>query len=279
MNYTIDHAIVSSFKEYLDHKIAEKLSACKNVTVPLFLDSTDDRMAGYKKVGAGPQQWLYDSSVSGATIASPSGFATSGWQTAKTDFRNSRFIVPLSTSGTAPPSGTFAVKHFNSYVSTKDDEELFQNTVFDFAPEMNVPASATKADSYYSPCYFLKVSNTRNDGFEMGGVDKTSFNLKVTCFVKTEGELLALASVFRDLKNTNTMVLNDTPLDAYNDLKSRPWNFHNEMTNAEISGKPVIFVEEAYFGPLKIDNAISKFKNTYIGLGNFTIFVTRLSRQ
>lgn len=278
MNYPIDLSILSSFKEYLDHKVVEKLDAWQNVTISLF-PVDDDRLVNYKKVGGGPHQWLYDSSIVGATIADPSQFATSGWQAAKTDFKNSQFLCPSSVTEPLPEAATLAVKHFNSYLSSNDDSDLLQNTQFDFPPEMMVKNSASEANQYYAPCFFVKYSNTRNDGFELGGAEKTSFNIKVTCFAKTEAELLALGSVFRDLKNTNTMILSFTPLDEFNDLKVRPWNFHEELLSAQNSGNSVITVEESSFNPLKSDNINSKLKNTYVGLGNFGISVIRYPRQ
>lgn len=279
MNYPIDLSILSSFKEYLDHKVVEKLGAWKNSSLSFFVDSTDDRMVNYKKIGAGPRQWLYDSSISGATIADPTQFTPTGWQAAKTDFKNARFVAPSGVAGAVPTSGTVAVKHFNSYLTTRDDEELFENTNFGFPPEMASKTAASKADSYHSPCYFVKMTNTRNEGLAFGGLDKTIYNVRVTCFAKTEAELISLASVFRDIKNTNTMVLNETPLNEFNDLKSRPWNFHTEITEAQASGNLVITVNDSNFNPLKSDNINSKLSNVFVGLGNFDIYVARYPRQ
>lgn len=279
MNNTFDHKLISSFKEYLDHKIVEKLGAWKNSVVSLYLDASDDRMVNYKKVAAGPQQWLYDSSISGAIIADPTQFTNTGWKVAKTDFKNARFLVPINTTGAVPASGSVAVKHFNSYVSSKDDEELFENTIFDYPPEMFAKTTSSQADSYHSPCYFVKFTRTMNKGFAMGGLDQTIFNMKVTCFCKTEGELLGIGSVFRDLNKTSTYILNNTPLNEFDDLKNRPWSFHTEILAAQASGNPMIFIDESIFNPIKSDNINSKFKNVYIGLGNINISVIRYSRQ
>jgi len=279
MNPTIDQTIISSFKEYLDHKIVSKLGAWKNVSAPLFLDPNDDRMTGYKKVNSGSRQFLYDSSVSGAVIADPSQFASSGWREAKTDFKNSRFLVTQSETATAPSSGTFAVKHFNSYVSSMDDVDLFENTNFGLGPEMLSQIAAVGADSYYAPCYFIKSSTTENKPLELGGLENTIFNLKIVCFVKSEGELISLASIIRDLRSSTLPILLDTPLDYFNDIKSRPWSYHTEVQKSITAGSPTIYVNEANFTPLKMDGSMVKMKNTYIGLGNITISTPRYPRQ
>jgi hypothetical protein len=275
MNYPEDLLILSSFKEYLDHTVIEKLGAWKNSTVPLFLDSTDDRRAGYKKISSGPNQWVYDSSISGAVVADPAQFSGVSWQAAKTDFKNSRFLVPSSVNETLPTTATLAVKHFNSYLSIKSDEDLFTNTKFNFEPEMLSQSSGTRADSYHGPCYFVKFSDTRNEGLAFGGLDKTIYTIKIISFVENEAELLSLASVFRDLKNKNTMVLNSTPLDEFNNIKSRPWSFHNEILAAQASGNPVISIEDSTFNPLKI----TKLSNIHMGLGIFSISVARYPRR
>lgn len=280
MTPTFDQILISSVKEYVDHRIASKLGAWKNATVPLFVDTKDTRRASFAKIGSGPRQWLYDSAISGANIADPSQFSNPAWQNAITDFKNSRFLLASgSATGVTPTGANVALKHFNSYVSSRDDEDLFQNTEWNFPPEVTSQTYATIADSYYAPCYFIKVSHTKNEGFAMGGLDKTLFNLKITCFAKTEGELLGIASILRDMQNTSTYILSSTSLNEYNDLKTRPWSFHEKLNEARSAGNSMIYIDETWFNPIKSDNINSKMKNIYIGLANMAVFVTRYSRQ
>jgi hypothetical protein len=103
--------------------------------------------------------------------------------------------------------------------------------------------------------------------------------MKVTCFCKTETELLSLGSVFRDLKNTTMVLLSSTPLNEFNDLKARPWNFTTAVGASVSAGNPTIHIDSATFNPIKSDNINSKLKNVYVGLANFTIFVVRSPRQ
>jgi hypothetical protein len=139
--------------------------------------------------------------------------------------------------------------------------------------------AAVKADSYYAPCIFVKLASTHNEGLAVGGLDKTYYDIKVTAFVRTEAELIALGSVIRDLKNTATFVLNDTPLNEFNDLKARPWSFASKMGEMAGLGQPKIIIEDSYFNPLKSDVLTTKFPNVFIGVGTFKVFVARYPRQ
>lgn len=270
---TFDLTLISTLKEYIDFKLISKLNAWKNEDITLTVDTTDNRLVKYRKYQGPSRQWVYDSSVSGANIANPSGFPTSGW---KTDFVNSRFIIPTGQTGVAPSSVNIAIKHFNSYVSSFDDQELFENTIFS-PPEML--DKQPKPDSFHAPCYFVKMFQTNNEGFAFGGLDKTNFNIKITIFCKNERELLVFGSVIRDLKGLSVPLLSSTPLNEFNDLKSRPWNLVNELNSAESAGNSFIHIEDSSFNSLKSDNINSRAKNAFLGLGNLKVFVTRYPRQ
>lgn len=270
-----DHLLISSIKERIDNTIVQKLQAFKNVSLPLVADTTDDRMSGYGIVGGGTRQWVYDSSITGAVIPSTSAMA-GNWQTnGHIDFKNHRVINTATTPGAPPTTLDVSLKHFNVYVSTQSDEELFAN----LASEIDAQTQTVKADSYYAPCIFVKFGRMMNEGFALGGEDKTMVDIKVSVFCKTDFELIAVGGVMRDMARTVTYLLDTTPLDEFNDLKARPWNFITEQNQLKAAGNPQIFIDEVYFNPIKSDALASKFPNIYIGLGNFKTFVVRNPRQ
>lgn len=278
MNLGLDHQYISSFKEQLDHTITKKLQAFKNVTLPLFLDTKDDRMSNYKIAGGGTRQWVYDSSVPGATIASLAG-AGNQWTGGHVDFKNNRILGPSSFTAAFPATLAVAQKHFNVYTTTKSDEDLFANMEFGAPVEVKSQTKAVKADSYYAPCIFVKFGRTFNEGFALGGEDATNIDLKVTVFCRTEAELIAVGGVIRDMARTVIWLLDDTPLNEFNDLKARPWSFEAEQAAAALAGQPRIHIEDVYFNPIKSDALASKFPNVSIGLGSFKTFMVRNPRQ
>lgn len=274
-----DQLYVSSFKERLDHLITNKLQAYTNVSAPLFANTTDDRLSSYKIASSRNKQWVYDSSVSGATIASSSGLS-GGWQNAKVDFRNGRIVAPGNVTTPVPTSINVAEKYFNVYVSSDPDEELVLK--LDFLNKENDSQTQTKAitgDTFYGPCIFVKPGRTKNVGHEIGGKDRTYFDFKVSVFARSEAELLAVGGVIRDMNQTATFLLDSTPLNEFHDLKDRPWSFSDEMGAMRALGQPKIFIEDCYFNPIKSDALNTKLPNIHIGLGTFRTFVVRSPRQ
>lgn len=274
-----DHLYISSIKERIDHLITNKLQAYTNATVPLFEDTTDDRLASYRIAAGGNTQWVYDSSVTGATIASSAGFS-GDWQNAKVDFRNSRIVAPGSAVGSIPATIQAAKKYFNVYVTSTPDEELVMKLDFEGrADDSQIQTAAPGADKYYGPCIFVKPGRTKNEGFALGGQDKTYFDIKVSVFARSEAELLAVGGVLRDMNQTATYLLDETPLNEFNDLKERPWSFRDKMAEMAGLAQPKIYIEDCHFNTIKSDGLNSKLPNMYIGLGAFKTFLVRYPRQ
>jgi len=271
---TFDHYLFSSFKEYLDRKVTEKLAAWRTATIPLFAQN-DNRKKEYKIVGAGPKQWVFDSGIT-SDIVKNNGL-NGDWANAKVDYRNARLIIPKNGIGTAPASIVGSYKLFNSYISTSSDEDLFLNTNWDEAPEIISPNNSSKPYSYHAPCYFIKLGATYNRGLELGGRDKTTYDIKVPVFCKSEGDLYAIAGVFRDLQNTVAYVLDSTPLDEFNDLKEEGWTFYDKMAEMKELGSPKIYIEKVLFTPIQGVAIKQDFPQAAIGIATFTIFVGRMS--
>lgn len=278
MNLGFDHLYISSFKERLDHLITSKLEAWKNVSVPLILDTKDDRLSYYSVANGGNRQWVYDSSIVGANIASTDSLS-GAWEDAHVDFRNARIISETQNLTTAPATLNVAQKYFNVYVSSFSDQDLFAKLAYDQAPELTSQTEPAKNDSYFAPCVFVKTGRTMNEGWALGGEDKTSFDIKVTVFARSEAELIAIGGVIRDMNQTATYLFDYTPLNEFNDLKNRPFNFRTKMQEMAALGQPKIIIEECYFNPIKSDALNSKLPNIFIGLGTFKTFVTRHPRQ
>ena len=274
--HTFDHQLFSSFKEKLDNAILRKLGAFQNVTIDLIEDTKDDRSASYSIAASNGRQWVYDSSIAGATIASSDALG-GDWTGSNVDFTNGRLI---GSSGLVDPAPSINVaqKYFNSYMTTKSDEELFNQVYFDEGNEQIAQTEAVKGDSYYSPSYFVKLAKTNNEGFAFGGEDKTNYMINVSVFVRTEFELLAIAGVFRDMANTSGHVLDSTPLNEFSDLKDGPWSYADEMVAMKAAGAARFHIESVEVNPITSELLGKKLSNISIGLARFKLFSVRTPR-
>lgn len=269
----IDHILISSFKEFLDWKMLKNSAADKKI-LSLLPITNDDRMSSFNILSAGERQFVYDSSLqgfqspiikSGSTVVVPTHI----------DYINSRVLM---TKPNTISNGNIEVfcKRYNSYITTKSDEEIFAKMNPTDSKEV-APQQKIKADSYYHPCFFVKMFSTNNEGFALGGTDKTKFTFKVSFFVNNEYDHLFIQSVMRDLNGTAAYVLNNTPLNEFGDLKN-PWNYETQSQLARANGNLKIHVENVFVNTLKSDNVLSKFPNSYIGVATFETWVIRNPR-
>lgn len=276
MNPTIDHYILSSFREFLDYKVMTKLSAFEPKTLNLYRDSTDDRMSGhYSLYSSGNPQWVYDSSIASvpSSVSHSGGTKNRGDDNMRIDFKNGRIIMDSGSTLTSPTINC-NVKYFNSYVATLPDEQLFINTLFKREPEQKDITSHVKGDSFFGPCYFIKMFTGFNEGFELGGLDKTIYNIRVFILTRSEFELIALGGIMRDLYLCSFGVLDSTPLNEFGDLKTVGWDY---TTSPKTRGRCEI--EDVRFVRIEPTSLASQFASIYPAFCNFKIFTTRFTRS
>ena len=275
MNFDI--LFLSSFKEYLDHVVSEKLGSWTDVEIPVF-ETQDSRLPNYKILSSGDRQWVYDSGITTNIVKSSN--LSGGWEYSKIDYTNSRIILPPGSVTTSDPmTVTGAAKRYNSYLSSSSDQTLLENTGFNRSPEMLSPDTSQKPYNYYAPCYFIKLSSTENDGFEVGSKDKVEYNIKVTYFTNSEFERICLAGVFRDLRNKPSFLIDKTPLDEFNDLKVTGWSYIQKMDEMLSIGQNKFYITDVRCTNLSGEGLLNKFPNSYIGIANFKVFVVKSMRQ
>jgi len=286
MSPIFDYNLFSTFREYLDYKVCKQLNAFREVSsLELVEDTSKTRISGINKsLGSRSNQWVYDHSL-GSTVAKASEFAGTDWENSIIDYKNGRVNLAASTSDANPASIQMSEKIFNSYITTKTDEEIFMKYATD-AERRNLEGETTSGtinpfDSYRSPAYFLKLFRTLNKPLGYGGLDQTFFEINVTTFCESEAQMIGLGSVFRDMQHRSFFLFEDTPLDYYDNLKSgfEDYSFEDYTNQMKANNQPQVFIEEVMFNPIKSDGTNNKLPNINIGIGKFKLFVARYPRQ
>ena len=113
MKPTFSHNVVNSFFLWFDHFLMTKGEAYKTFTTKLY-NYSDPRLGGDKVVYGSPyKQWVYDKSITGATI--PTGFTINGsivptgTSGMKIDFDNGRIIFNSGVSTDLNITGTYSL--------------------------------------------------------------------------------------------------------------------------------------------------------------------------
>lgn len=262
---------LESFKQYFDYRLISDLSAYSNKTVNLY-NYADKRWTGKNVYGSPYAQWAYHSGL-GATL--PSGIQNPGFTPKSTglfvDYANGRIISNAVLTGS--PTANISVCDINTYLTTKSDSEIIGESNFLFSPDIKAATSALPPYSNIISAAYIRLQNTENEPFILGGTDWTAYKVRVICVCKNNYHLTALADTIRDMKDRTFPVINNQyswPFNEYGDLKSG-YNY-----NSYLSAPPVTaFIDRSTFGYIQNDVFAKANPSFEVGIGTLDIRIAR----
>lgn len=285
MKPTFSHNVVNSFFLWFDHFLMTKGEAYKTFTTKLY-NYTDARLGGDKVVYGSPyKQWVYDKSITGATI--PTGFTINGsivptgTSGMKIDFDNGRIIFNSGVSTDLNITGTYSVKEVNSYVTDQPEDNLIIENKYVTNSRFTVTENYIPPYNPVTPCIFASIETAHNTAFAFGGEDETKCIVKLVAFCENLYQLDGLLSVFGDSYNEffSLIPMTGHPLGEFNELKTGVYTTgydYNNLSNAYNSQKMFI----SHVETSKIRDSVLKELNPilHIGFLDFEITTYRYPR-
>ena len=285
MKPTFSHNVVNSFFLWFDHFLMTKGEAYKTFTTKLY-NYSDPRLGGDKVVYGSPyKQWVYDKSITGATI--PTGFTINGSMVPtgtsgmKIDFDNGRIIFNSGVSTDLNITGTYSIKEVNSYVTDQPEDNLIIENKYVTNSRFTVTENYIPPYNPVTPCIFASIETAHNTAFAFGGEDETKCIVKLVAFCENLYQLDGLLSVFGDSYNEffSLIPMTGHPLGEFNELKTGvyPTGYdYNNLSNAYNSQKMFI----SHVETSKIRDSVLKELNPilHIGFLDFEITTYRYPR-
>ena len=285
MKPTFSHNVVNSFFLWFDHFLMTKGEAYKTFTTKLY-NYSDPRLGGNKVVYGSPyKQWVYDKSITGATI--PTGFTINGsivptgTSGMKIDFENGRIIFNSGVSTDLNITGTYSVKEVNSYVTDQPEDNLIIENKYVTNSRFTVTEDYIPPYNPVTPCIFASIETAHNTAFAFGGEDETKCIVKLVAFCENLYQLDGLLSVFGDSYNEffSLIPMTGHPLGEFNELKTGvyPTGYdYNNLSNVYNSQKMFI----SHVETSKIRDSVLKELNPilHIGFLDFEITTYRYPR-
>lgn len=272
MKLLLDHNVISSFKEFLVHKLLIDLEAYKNVTAPLVQYSGARRFLGKTSYSTPYCQWAYDSAVTELQIPSGIGSLERGTSGLSFDFKNGRVLVDEGTTLTGSINVT--VPEFNVYVTTTAINKILLENKYSYKP--NNSTNFPKPDSIVAPC--IIISYTLSDGkqFNLGGVSDSNFEIQIAVLADNLFHLMGVQKLIRDISGEVFPILSLTPFNELNDLKAEYWNYSwvTDWLNTQAN---LVFVNKTTFKIADIDYINSEHPNILVGLGKIQLSKYRKS--
>lgn len=226
MKPTFTHNVINSFFLWFDNFLMTKGDAYKTYTTKLY-NYTDDRLGGGKVVYGSPyKQWVYDKSITGATI--PTGFiidgasVPTGTSGMRVDYDNGRIIFNSGVSKNLNISGTYSVKEINSYVTDQPEDNLIIENKYVTNSRFTVTETNIAPYNPVTPCIFASIETAHNSPFAFGGEDETKCIIKVVAFCENLYQLDGVLSVFGDSFNEifSLIPMTGHPLGEFNEIKT-----------------------------------------------------------
>jgi hypothetical protein len=236
--------IIPSFVQFVDHKILIEGDAYVNVSGNLGL--SQDPFYPTKNIYASPyRQFVYDSSITGATI--PSGFNNNGVFVPKNqtdvfvDYDNGRIIVDPSVS-VSNPTCAYAYKDFNIYYAEARDEKIIFDATYPVRPDgydNGANASPLPFDSIPYPAIFIRTQYSENTPYAFGGTDKFSVDFRCILLADSAYLLDAGLSILSDCARVSFPILfaSDLPFNIYGDFKNGSYNYEQLCSQYFNSGE------------------------------------------
>jgi hypothetical protein len=261
MKQLIEHRILSSFKEWFDHTLLYEGEAFFNIPSGQFYSMGSGY--GLSSFNSPHNQWVYDHSITGATIPTASGIGVD-----YIDYKNGRVL------GNAP-SGTvsYSVKEVNIYTTTKSDQELIFSTKFNTRPQpYDRPISSGLApNTVIAPCAILKCESVKASDIQLGGgvIEK---KMQYSSIIITDSEFLlhGVGNIFADKQNTSFPILPHTLFNKYGDYKTEIFNYDTLRAGSFDQGE-IVFIKDTQFTPIQHDSISKVHPSLYFAKITFNL--------
>lgn len=234
MKTQYENRVISSFLLWFDHTLLDKGEAYTNHSSKYY--PVEASFYGYTGYGAPFKQFVTDSSIVGATVASGvyvSGTAVSNFKETgenplvDINFNEGQVYFNTAIDSNAVVSGSYAIKDFNVYLTSKAEQEVLFEEKISLRPSTTQIETGLASNVATYPAVFIKNNGGENEPFALGGQDATKTNLRAIVLSDSQFSLDALCSIFKDQARVYVPILSDEkyPLNALGGLKTGVYNY------------------------------------------------------
>jgi hypothetical protein len=268
------HKFTNSFFLWFDNYLLTKGQAYSNVTGKFF-NYEDARLdSEYKIFGSAYKQWVNDSSIVGADVAS-GVFVDGSFSGRNTnlilDFENGR-VLSKSLAAQSSITGSFAIKDFNIYFSNETEEDIVVENKYDINSRIILnEEDYIKPYDQVIPAIFLSLDGVSNKGFAIGGMEETTLNAKAVILSENNYQLDGVLSIFADSRNEVFPVIPmaDHPMNEFGDLKTGYYSYAD--LKSQFSVDTNFYINNAVTSKLTDRARRSLANDMYVGFVDFEI--------
>lgn len=268
MNAQYHQNLLPSFGLFIDHSLCAIGQAFTNYSGNLYLTTGDPNFAGYRIWGTPYRQFIADSSIANATIASGvyynGNFIPNGTSGINIDYLRGR-AISTGNSSINQLSTAYSAKDFNIYFTQISEERL----LFELAPKLpqqsKIGIPVTQPLDYLDqpyPAIWIRMDDSLNEPFALGGMDTTNTTIKTIILSDTDWKLDGSISIFEDSARKYFPVFTGSqfPFTYYGNTKSG-YNYNDLCSNANQS--QLCYIERVRVK--KFDERVNRLVGNQIG--------------
>ncbi len=245
MKAQFENKVMSSLLLFVDHQLLKHGEAFDNTSSYFY--PTTQTFANYFNYSAPYKQIVSDHSITGATqltgVYLDGNFTVPG-QSNLNSINHLQGEVHFTSeiTGSNRISGDYSVKEFNTYLTTKSEEELLFETKFQVKPKINQTVTGLNPETQTYPAVFIKSVSSEDTPFSFGGTDQTNINARLVVLADSAFSLDAACSILRDVVKSNVFLIQDElPFNAFGAYTGKAFNYTGIAT-----GGDKVFVDRAY---------------------------------
>jgi hypothetical protein len=290
MKPQFQHEVTTSFVLWLDHYLLEKGEAFTTITDGPLYYLEDDRTPGFHAYSSPYKQWVFDKSVTDATVADTikSTLAQPLDEISRAeglivDYENGRVLLPTATTeftDSLTLTATYSVKDFNIYVTNQTEEELITENKFETNSRFKQEEFPIAPHSQVLPAIFVSNQFGRNRPFALGGEDETIMDIRCVVMAEDMYKLDGALSIFADASQEvfGKVDFEDFPLSEYGDTVDF---FYNTLANQRViesNNRDLCYIGSATVS--KLSDRVSKRidPTLFVGFIDFSVSSYRYPR-
>jgi hypothetical protein len=211
MKPQLDNLVTSSMILFIDHILGQYGEAFINYGSNLF--STSNLYNDYYTYSLPFKQVVADNSISGASIMS-GVYINGNFETGNNLYGINPFNgqVYLSQEVAGQISGNFAVKDFNTYLTSKTEQELLFETQTKIRPKTLQDVTGIPPNIETIPAIYIKNEGGKAKPFALGGIKDTKIYIRCVILTDNLYNLDAACSIFKARNNEYFTIIKNEDL-------------------------------------------------------------------
>jgi hypothetical protein len=262
-----------SFFSFLENKFTLNAEAYNNLSSKFYYIQDDRIPSTHYRYSSPYKQFVYDRSVTGATIISgisgSFGFLSDGQSGIRIDYDNGSVLVPTGFGKNMQITGSYAVKEFNFYQSNELLESVIEENKYETNSRFKRTASGIAPYTIVMPAAIIAIRYGEKRPIALGGLQSVETYCTCVLVHNDEQYMDAALCTLRDLKDKAFPLIpvEMDPLNQFGGLKSG-YSYETLCSQYFTPGNL------AHIETVRVSRLSDKFKanpNLYYGIADFKI--------